>query len=134
MDYFPFETYIHSCDEEEHEKDVKKKNQMIKYINLLTVDPLDLTSLRRLAALLVFFRSTFSKDECIRFFLETCTKQEKELLGYIIFDVMVRSKQGEIGELDKYCIVSSELQEFVDYSHPINANWDEIKKEMTDIV
>jgi len=118
----------------EHEYDVKKKNQLIKYINLLNIDPMDYNSLKRLSALLVFFRSTFTKSEFMRFFLGAFTRQEKEMLSYVIFDVMVRSKQGECGELDSYCEMASELQEYIDYDNPIKYNWEKIKEEMTDIV
>ena len=134
MEHFPFEQYIYSCDEKEYLKDIRKKNYLLKYINLVFVDNLDLISLKRFVHFSIFFRSTFSKDSFLQFYLESFDDYDKMILAYIVFELFVRSNKGEIAEYKTFISLATRLQTFVRYENTINTNWFTIKKEMPDIV
>lgn len=132
--YFPFETYIHSCCEKEYGKDVRKKNLIIKYINLLSVDHTDSISLKKLALNLMFFRNTFTKDEFLFFFLTYFSDDEKQLLAKVVFDMFVFSEKGEIGEDKRYHGLMLELYSISKNKLAIKKQWEEIKSEMIELM
>jgi len=133
-EFFPFEKYINSCYEKEYIKDLRKKNYILKYINLLMVDCLDKTSLKKLCINMLFFRNIFSKDAFLEFFLKFLKEEEKELLGSIVFEMFVRSDRGEVGEYKEFCEMALQMYKYVDHNKLINENWEEIKKEVLEIV
>jgi hypothetical protein len=132
--YFQFEEYIHSCDEKEYSRDVRKKNYVIKYVNLLTVDNCDMVSLKRLATNLMFFRNTFTRESFLRFFVDSFGEEEKILLGDVVFDMFVRSKHGDYGEHKEFYNLSLELYKYVRYDSIIWDNWGKIKEELSGVV
>lgn len=132
--YFPFEEYIHSCIEKEYSRDVRKKNYVIKYINLLTVDNFDTISLKRLATNLMFFRNTFTRVSFLYFFLNNFKDEEKNLLADVVFDMFVRTKQGEYGEYKEFFNLTLELYKYVRHDNIIRDNWEKIKEELSGVV
>jgi hypothetical protein len=124
LDFFPFESYVYSCDEKEYNKDVRKKNNIIKFVNLLTVDELDIVSLERFYMILLFFRNNFLKEYFLYFFLNAFSDNEKRLLASIVFDVFVKSSQGIVGEQKDFFVLSMDLYSHIDRRHPINDKWD----------
>jgi len=134
MEYFPFEKYTFSCDEQEYSKDLRKKNYLIKYTNLLLIDNRDFVSLRRFTLNAIFFRNTFSKEAFIEFFLDFFSDGEKRVLSYVVFDIFVRSKKGEVGEYKNYLSLIVKLQELIEYDAIIIDNWKKIKQEMPDLI
>lgn len=128
--YFPFEQYIHSTIEKEYIQDVKKKNNIVKYINVLLEDPYDKPTLIKLAYALMFFRNTFCKESFLFFFLDKFDKREKELLSCAIFDMFVRSRQGHICEVKEHISLSIDLQKFIIYNDDIRDIWEEIVLEL----
>lgn len=133
-EYFPFETYIFSCDENEYLRDIRKRNRILRYVDLLYVDQMDYESLQRLASLLVFFRSIFIKTEILRFYLDVIEKEKKEIVSYVFFDMLIKSNQGEIGELEEYCKYAHQLRKSICYENPLNDNWNTLKEDMKGIV
>jgi len=134
MDYFPFEQYTFSCCEKEYFKDVRKRNYLIKYVNLISVDNLDYISLRRFVLISIFFRNIFCKDAFIEFFLDSFDFDSKQALSFVVYDMFVRSKKGIIGEHKDYLNLIVRLQEFVDYDSLLIENWNKIKEEMPEII
>ena len=134
MDILPFEKYIHSCEEKEYNRDVRKKNYIVKYAGMLVVDNLDAVSLRRFVMSMVFFRNTFSKDAFLYFFLEEFNKQEKKLLSNIVYEMFVRSEKGQYGEFKDFLKYAYELYGYIDYEHPINDIWEELKKDFESLI
>jgi hypothetical protein len=126
--------YIHSCDEKEYRRDVRKKNYIIKYVNLLNVDNFDTVSLRRFTMSLMFFRNTFCKDAFVTFFLKEFSEEEKKLLANIVFDVFVRSEKGEFCDFKEFLDLGIKLYKYVNYKHKINDKWEEMKEEFSDVV
>ena len=133
--HFPFETYIHSTDIKEYNKDVRRKNYVIKYITLLNIDCVDAVSLNRLVQNLLFFRNTFSKEEFLKFFNEHFSNDEKETLAVVVYDMFVKSNKGEIGEHKCFYSEAYKLYKYVDYEHIINDIWIDLKNnKQVDIV
>jgi len=132
--FFPFEDYIHSCDEKEYKIDVRKKNYVLKYVTLLSIDNQDVVSLKRLVMSLVFFRNTFTKDSFIYFFINTFNEEEKKMIGYIIFDMFVRTKLGECGDHKMFFKLIFELYKYVKYDTIVTENWEKMKTQLSKIV
>lgn len=127
ISFFPIETYIFSTDTKEYNRDVRRKNYVIKYVNLLSIDPQDAVSLDKLVQNLIFFRNTFSKDAFLHFFNNFFGVQEKKVIGIVVYDIFIRSKKGEMGEHKDFYKEAHELYKYVDYKHIVNVTWSEIK-------
>jgi hypothetical protein len=134
IETLPFEMYIHSCEEKEYKVDIRKKNYIIKYSVLLENNNLDKISLKRFVMSMVFFRNTFCKDAVMKFFLTDFTIEAQKLLSPIVFDIFVKSKEGEIGEYKDYYSFSLEIYNMVNRKHAINKNWEEIKEELPQVI
>jgi hypothetical protein len=126
-DYFPFESYIFSTYIKEYNKDVRRRNYIVKYINLLCIDNQDSVSLNKLIQNLIFFRNVFAKEAFLIFFNENFKMDEKKVLGVIVFDMFVKSDIGEVGEQKVFFNEAVKLYEFVDHTHIINKNWEVLK-------
>ena len=131
---FPFEMYIHSCDEKEYSRDVRKKNYIIKYVNLLQVDNFDTVSLRKFVMSLIFFRNTFCKDTFVSFFLEQFNEEEKKLLANIVFDMFIRSEQGEICDHKNFLDLGIKMYKYINHKHKINEHWEQIKENIENVI
>ena len=128
--YFPFDQYTHSVHEKEYIQDVKKKNNIVKYVNVLLEDPYDNGTLKKLAILLLFFRNNFCKEAFIYFFLDKFEEKEKELLALVVFDMFVRSKKGTICESREHLELSIELQQYIVYNDDIRGIWENVEDEL----
>lgn len=128
--YFPFSDYTYSTDKKEYIQDVKKKNNIVKYVNVLLEDPYNKGTLIKLSQLLLFFRNNFCKESFIFFFLDKFEEREKQLLSMVVFDMFVRSKSGEICEYEYHLHLSVMLQEYIIYNDAINDVWLEVSSEM----
>jgi hypothetical protein len=126
-EFFPFEKYIGSLSIDEYNRDIRRKNYLIKYVNIIVIDNLDTVSLDKLLQSLIFFRNVFSKDAFLFFFNEYFEKDEKKVLASIIYDLFVVSKAGEVGEYRDFIRESVNLYKYVDREHVINKIWDELK-------
>jgi hypothetical protein len=126
-DYFPFGTYTHSTFVKEYNRDVRRKNYIIKYVNLLCIDNQDSISLNKMVQNVIFFRNVFSKDAILKFFLKNFKENEKEVIGTVIFELIVKSEIGEIGEHKEFYMYATELYKYVNHDHVINKYWEEIK-------
>jgi hypothetical protein len=128
--YFPFDQYTNSVHEKEYIQDVKKKNNIVKYVNVLLEDPYDINTLRKLSILLLFFRNNFCKESFIYFFLDKFEEREKELLSLVIFDMFVRSKKGTICEVKEHLELSTDLQKYIVYNDNIQGIWQDVATEL----
>ena len=127
--YLPFESYIFSTYIQEYNRDVRRKNYVIKYINLLSIDSLDAVSLNKLTQNLIFFRNTFAKDAFLFFINDYFTAVEKEVIGVVIYDMFVKDKEGEIGEYKKFYEEAVKLYKYVNYRHEITEIWEKLKPQ-----
>jgi hypothetical protein len=134
VDCLPFESYIHSCYEKEYMKDVKKKQFFKQYMSLLMLDHNDAVSLKKFGIQMMFFRNVFTKEACLQFFLDSFEKKEKDLLSYVVFDMIVRSNKGVIGEHKQFYDYSLKLLKVIKYNSPLLENWEKVKQDMPDIV
>ena len=134
VQFFPFEKYIHSCDEREHARDVKRKNYLMKYISLLVVDPQDSVCFSKLCMAMLFFRNNFSKEAFLEFFIGGLKEEEKELIGNVVFDMFVRSKKGEVGENKELLKLAIKTYKYVKYKGEVNEYWEKFKRENEDFM
>jgi hypothetical protein len=125
----PFEKYINSTYVQEYNRDVRRKNYIIKYVSLIAIDPQDTISLKKLVQNLILFRNIFSKDAFLNFFLNGFKENEKQTLGIVVYDMFVKSKIGEVGEDKDFLSYAIELHKYVDYKHIINKHWKEMQQE-----
>lgn len=128
--YFPFDQYTHSTYEKEYIQDVKKKNNIVKYVNVLLEDPYDVNTMKKLASLLQFFRNNFCKEAFIYFFLDKFEEKEKELLSLVVFDMFARSDKGTICEVKEHLELCVDLQSYIIYNDDIRDIWTEVSVEL----
>jgi len=134
VQFFPFEHYIHSCDEKEHSRDAKRKNHLMKYISLLAIDTQDKVSFNKLCMSMLFFRNNFTRDSFLEFFNYGLKEEEKYIIGNIVFDMFVRSKKGQIGENKELLKYAIKTYKYVKYKGEVNEYWENFKKEHEDFV
>ena len=120
--FFPFEYYIYSTNEKEYEDDVKKKNCICKYISVLMVDPNDIIALKKLTNTLYYIRNTFCKDAFLYFFLHKFDADERRLVSRVVFDIFIKTNEGEVGEQKDYYNYCFEVLGDIDYENTIISN------------
>lgn len=130
-DYLPFESYIFSTYIQEYNRDVRRKNYVIKYINLLSIDFLDSVSLNKLVQNLIFFRNTFAKDAFLHFINNCFTAEEKKIIAVVIFEMFVQNTTGDVGDHKQFYKEALALYRFVNYRHGIVEIWNELKSPKT---
>ena len=131
---FSFETYVHSCEEKEYARDVRKKNLILKYINILTIDHNDKVSLKKITVLLCFFRNIFCREECIRFFC-SLSHEEQCILSCVFMDLFVITNKGFICEYDQFFIESMKLYKVTEnQNNTVLKNWKHIKQYNSSLV
>lgn len=128
--FFPFEEYIHSYCEAEYKDDVKKKNNIVKYVNILNEAPDDYLSYYKFCNNAIFFRNTFTKEAFIYFFLNKFSESEKELLGKTVFNMFTKSSIGVIGEHKNHFVLSWELYPYVKHHSIIDESFKKINSEL----
>jgi hypothetical protein len=127
VDILPFEKYIHSVEVDEYKKDIKKKNLIIKYMDLLVIDPYDNVCLNRLISNFLLLKNVFCKDACLEFFLCSFTEEQLKLISKIVFDMFVVDTSGQICEYKEFYKSAIKINKSIDYRSPLLKTWEEIK-------
>jgi hypothetical protein len=128
--FFPYEEYICSSNESEWRDDVKRRNNIVKYVNILTSDNGDYSSFYKFCNSAIFFRNVFCKESFIYFFLNKFDESERKLLARAVFDMFVKSGQGQVGDHYKHFKLSVELSKDITDNQPIDRNYEKICTEI----
>jgi hypothetical protein len=129
--FFPYEDYIHSSSEFEYKVDTKKKNNLAKYVNILSQDPEDFVAFSKFCNTALFFRNVFCKDAFLYFFLNKFEENERKLLARVVFELFVKSEEGEIGDYRRYFSLVCEMYKDVEYNSVIEKHLVDIKKAVS---
>lgn len=128
--FFPYDDYIHASSESEWKDDVKRKNNIVKYINILTSSADDYGSFYKFCNTAIFFRNVFCKEAFMFFYLNKFDETERKLLGSVVFDMFVKSKKGYVGNHEKFFKMAVELYKDVEYNTFIDKNYKRILTEI----
>ena len=128
--FFPFEEYIHSTIEKEYKEDIKKKNNIVKYLNILSQAPDDYLSFYKFCNTALFFRNIFCKESFLYFFMNKFEETERKLLGRVIFDMFVISPKGVVGEHKTHFLLSCDLYNDVIVHPMIRESFNRAKLEI----
>ena len=129
--FFPYEDYTHSTDELEYKDDCRKKNNIVKYINILSQAPDDYPSFFKFCNTALFFRNVFCKDAFLYFFLNKFEENERKLLGRVVFEMFIKSERGEIGNHKRYLSLACELYKDVELNPDIERHLSKVNRELT---
>jgi hypothetical protein len=124
--FFPYDEYIHASSENEWREDVKKKSGTVKYVNILVSAQDDYKSLYSFCLSALFFRNTFCKESFLYFFLNKFDEAERHILARVVFDIFVRSKEGFIGNHERYFILALDVEKDIRYNTGIDKNYKKI--------
>jgi hypothetical protein len=128
--FFPYEEYVCSSNESEWRDDVKRRNNIVKYVNILTSDNGDYSSFYKFCNYAIFFRNVFCKEAFIYFFLNKFDDSERQLLARSVFDMFVKSSHGYVGDHIKHFRLSVELFKDIRSNQMIDKNYEKILKEL----
>jgi len=128
--FFPFEDYIHSNSESEYASDLRKKNNIVKFVNVLSQAPDDYVAFFKFCNTILFFRNVFCKDAFLYFFLNKFEETDRRLLGRVVFEMFVKSNKGIIGEHKVHYNLSCELYKDVISQPIIEESFNKTQREL----
>jgi hypothetical protein len=128
--FFPYDEYVCSSNESEWRDDVKRRNNIVKYVNILTSDNSDYASFYKFCNYAIFFRNVFCKEAFIYFFLNKFDESERKLLARSVFDMFVKSEKGVVGDHLTHFKLSVELFGDISSNQIIDKNYKKIIDEL----
>ena len=131
--FFPYEDYIHSSSEAEWKEDSRKRNNCVKYLNIIVEAPEDCIALFKFCNTALFFRNVFTKEAFLYFFLNKFEEGERKMLARIVFEMFVTSKQGVIGEHRKHLNLAIDLYKDVSYCPIIEKNYKKVCERLNNL-